>query len=105
MGVAQKCRREAEPSIHAERERTESLVGKTAEADDIKDLVRPRWGYARHRAEHAQVAARRPRRMPGDISEEDPDFAGHMGHAVKWTAAKERYTTAVAELEHQPHGS
>ena len=100
VGVAQKRRRETEPSIHTERERTEPLVSETAEADDVKHLVRTRWRYTRHRAEHAQMPARRPRRMPRDIPEEDSDLARHVRHAVKWAAAKERYTSPVAELEH-----
>lgn len=104
MGVSEQRRRETQPAVHAERERSEALVAEPGEADGVEQLVGPGGGYARCGAEHTELTTDGADGMAGYVPEEHSHLTGGMRDAVQWSATKVGDTAPRLDFEHQTEG-
>jgi hypothetical protein len=99
--VAQQRTGNAETSVHASREGAHSLVGETAESDDVEDVIRPVGRDSRSSGQHAQVTASGTRRMAWHITQEHAQLASEVGDSVHWPATEESNASPGLKLEHE----
>lgn len=102
--VGQQRHCEGQPAVHAERVRAEPPVGHLSEADGFEQVVGACDAQAMGGAEHPQVAACRPARMPGDIAEHGAHGPGRSRQFVQRAAVDERGASAGLEAEQQADG-
>ncbi len=92
---------QSEASVHTAGEGAEAFAAQAREFGRLQDFVGPPGGKPGRRAQHAEMAANRPGRVPRHISQQDSDLVRGVGDAVQGPASEVGETTAVLEFEHE----